>query len=277
MKLETETLLENLDDLLVPLTFDGDKTPLVLVHPIAGTITGYVALSQLIEDRPVYGIEAPAALLAESGMSFEKLAATYLQGIERTLGASAFQLGGWSLGGVVAYEMSQQLRSAGRDVGPLVMIDSFIPEKMAEGQRRGSAFWFLKDVEAMCKTTFEVTLEEAKTLPSQDLIAKVMKAVEALPSANQARTSALVRTLVGSYFALRDLANRYQPKAFAGKAVLLQAAESLDSPPLNTELNGWQKLIASLTVRQVPGNHFSMTKPPQVETLAEALKTALNA
>ena len=269
--------MENLDDLLVPLTFDGDKTPLVLVHPIAGTITGYVSLSQLIDDRPVYGIEAPGALLASEGMSFEKLAATYLQGIERTLGDSPFRLGGWSLGGVVAYEMSQQLHQAGRDAGPLVMIDSFIPEKMAEGQRRGSAFLFLKDVEAMCKASFEVTLEEAKTLSSQDLIAKVMKAVEALPSANQARTSSLVRQLVGNYFALRDLANRYQPKPYAGKAFLLQATESLDSPPLNTELNGWQKLIESLAVRQVPGNHFSMTKPPQVDSLAEALKTALNA
>ena len=59
--------------------------------------------------------------------TIEDLAASYVEAIQTVPRASPFLLGGFSLGGVVAFEMACQLRAAGQGVALLAVIDASLP------------------------------------------------------------------------------------------------------------------------------------------------------
>ena len=56
----------------------------------------------------------------------EAMAAAYLQSIRSIRPNGPYLLGGWSMGGVIAYEIAQQLRDQGQEIAMLVMMDSFL-------------------------------------------------------------------------------------------------------------------------------------------------------
>src|SRR6202035_2313897 len=51
----------------------------------------------------------------------------YIQAIQTVQPTGPYLLGGWSMGGVVAYEMAQQLRAQGQGVALLALLDGRIP------------------------------------------------------------------------------------------------------------------------------------------------------
>ncbi len=59
--------------------------------------------------------------------SLEAMAAAYLHDIRAQQARGPYLLGGYSMGGVLAFEISRQLQAAGEEVGLLAMIDSFAP------------------------------------------------------------------------------------------------------------------------------------------------------
>ena len=55
------------------------------------------------------------------------MAALYIQEIRRFQPEGPYSLGGWSLGGVIAFEMAHQLTGLGQQVALLALIDSYTP------------------------------------------------------------------------------------------------------------------------------------------------------
>jgi thioesterase domain-containing protein len=118
---------------LVPLAAavpaGGAASPLFLVHPVGGNVACYIELARQLDlGRPVYGLQAGAA----SHDSIEAMAAAYLAAVREAQASGPYHLAGWSLGGVVAYEMAQQLRRAGEEVAFVGLIDSY-PPALLEG------------------------------------------------------------------------------------------------------------------------------------------------
>jgi thioesterase domain-containing protein len=102
----------------------GGREPLFLVHPVGGNVACYLELARQLDlGRPVYGLQAGPA--SHSGI--EAMAAAYLAAVREVQASGPYHLAGWSLGGVVAYEMAQQLRRAGEEVDFLGLIDSYTP------------------------------------------------------------------------------------------------------------------------------------------------------
>ena len=63
--------------------------------------------------------------------SIEAIASYYLQEIRRVQARGPYLLGGYCTGGVIAFEMAQQLRAAGEEVAILVLFDTNNPERPA--------------------------------------------------------------------------------------------------------------------------------------------------
>src|SRR5262249_45612234 len=108
-------------NLLVALQPNGSRTPCFMVHPPGGIVVCYRALAhRLGEDRPVYGIRS-RGLHGETELpvSLEEMAAEYVAAIRAVQPHGPYHLGGWSMGGVVAYEIAQQLRKQGESLGLL--------------------------------------------------------------------------------------------------------------------------------------------------------------
>lgn len=121
----------------------SELTPLILVHAISGLALPYFALgplSELDEDRPVYGISSPmftSSLANPLQGSLSALAAQYVTIVQREIQPQGpYLLGGWSMGGMIAMEMAAILQAHGDEVAHVILIDSVNPRYFPKFQDR---------------------------------------------------------------------------------------------------------------------------------------------
>ncbi|HYX25875.1 MAG TPA: amino acid adenylation domain-containing protein, partial [Thermoanaerobaculia bacterium] len=109
---------------LVAIQQDGTQTPFFCVHPGGGNVFCYTALAyHLGPDRPFYGLQARGREAGEEPLTaVAEMAALYLDAVRRAQPHGPYLLGGWSFGGLVAYEMAQRLTAAGEKVGVLALL-----------------------------------------------------------------------------------------------------------------------------------------------------------
>lgn len=115
--------------LLVPIVTGGSLPPLFVVHDGKGDIFYASRLAGgLTPDRPVFAIQ-PALALSETARetTIEELAARYLEEVRRLRPHGPYLFYGYSLGGLIAFEMSRQLQAAGEKTALLALGDSPAP------------------------------------------------------------------------------------------------------------------------------------------------------
>lgn len=226
----------------------GQRTPFFCVHAIGGAVFSYIELAQSLgPEQPFYALQARG--LDGRGEPFEdieQMAAEYVRAIRTVQPEGPYRLGGWSFGGVVAFEMARQLREAGARVDLLALLDSWSPELS------GAA----------------MTEEEVFDLVELDLG----------PAARFVTPEQHVRIL-GVYRAHLRALYLYRPEPWLDESVfvtLLRAEPAADLP--DAPANGWDQLIlGDIEVCRIPGDHYSMLAKPQVSVLAERLATRLGA
>jgi amino acid adenylation domain-containing protein len=111
---------------LVPIQPLGAKPPLFFLHGWGGDIFCFLPLTKLLpHDQPSYGINA-VGLHGEAArhVTVEDMAAHYVQEIRSFQPEGPYYLCGFSLGGLIAFEVAQQLRRADQRVALLALIDS---------------------------------------------------------------------------------------------------------------------------------------------------------
>ena len=117
---------------LVPIQPRGNKRPLFLVHPAGGHVFPFVGLAQCLgPDQPCYGLQARGVDKSqEPHTRIEDMAACYIEAIRSVQSEGPYLLGGWSMGGEIAFEMAQQLHAQGQHVALLALLDARIPSAM---------------------------------------------------------------------------------------------------------------------------------------------------
>ena len=110
---------------IVPLQRQGGKTPLWLIHPASGDVLAFIALSQQVLDRPVYGLRTRGFNANESFFStIGEIARTYSFHITQEQPEGPYAIAGYSLGSTVAFEIAKLLEEASKEVKFLGLIDS---------------------------------------------------------------------------------------------------------------------------------------------------------
>jgi amino acid adenylation domain-containing protein len=114
------------DGPLIKLSTGAGQFPLYLIHPVSGTVFSYTQLARELADTfQVYGLQAPALSgTAATPASLAELVSDYTQRIRAVQPAGPYQLGGWSMGGVIAYEIARRLERAGAHVSLLALLDA---------------------------------------------------------------------------------------------------------------------------------------------------------
>ncbi len=114
---------------LVALRSGGANVPLFLIHPAGGSPFSYLGLARRLgPGQPVYAFRDPH--LSSGGGAFgsvEEMAAAYVRELVAFRPEGPYALGGWSLGGMIAFEVACQLAEQGREVSLLLMLDTFRP------------------------------------------------------------------------------------------------------------------------------------------------------
>ena len=121
------------DGPLVAIQSEGTRPPFFGIHGRDGNVLLYRKFSQLLgKDQPFYGLQSQGLdgkPIART--SVETMVAYYLEGMRKVQPQGPYLLGGYSFGGLAAYEIARHLRAAGEEVALLVLFDTFNPAKPA--------------------------------------------------------------------------------------------------------------------------------------------------
>jgi amino acid adenylation domain-containing protein len=298
---------------LVRMQTLGDAPPFFCVQPIGGSVYSFVPLARrLAPDRPFVGLGGrywlDAADLKDD--TLEALAARYVRAIRQEMPAGEYHLGGWSSGGVVAFEMARQLAAEGHRVARLVLIDSVTPEPLVELDDAT----FLRRVIAE-RTGTDVPLDEQmfESLAPEQRLAAVRGAAVAHGLLDLDIRTEQVQAYVTQQQRAARMVCSYTPGAYDGVVTLLRASESHEALPAadvdrgaerdgarggdggvdrgadyggdrsgddasaSRDLSyGWTRFLSQpIDIHIVPGRHTTMVMEPHAEALAAELSRVL--
>lgn len=112
---------------VIHLNQSNQGAPIFWLHGEGGGVEGYSSFAQEI-NRPFYGIQARGRMNHEKPIyGIQAMAAHYVKLIQSLQPEGPYDLGGYSLGGNIAYEVSRQLQEAGCAIRSIVMIDTLDP------------------------------------------------------------------------------------------------------------------------------------------------------
>jgi len=279
---------------LVAIQPSGSKRPLFCVHEFFGDIFLYDLLARCLgKDQPFYGLQA-SGLDGEQEPTCDiaEMAALYIDAIRTVQPEGPFRLGGLCAGGLVAFEMAQQLRALGEEVSLLALLDSsavsFVsPQSHVRNDStitdlfRGFLDWFNGMLQLTSEQWRDLIRLQARL--GRAMIAASIRAMAAGTRLDDAavRTQTISKLFELSGYhlhvagAFRQALADYAPKPYAGRAVLFRARMQ---PLFGTHdpAKGWRSLITGgLDIRVVPGNHLGMLQEPHVRVLARELADAL--
>jgi acetoacetyl-CoA synthetase len=114
----------------VVLVRSGTGTPIFIAHSVSGSVMECLALiGALRSPRPVYGLHAHG-LDGEQPIQqrVEDMAASYIEQIRKVQPAGPYAVAGFSFGGLIAFEIAQQLRHSGEKIEFLCLLDTYVHE-----------------------------------------------------------------------------------------------------------------------------------------------------
>ncbi|MFE6182992.1 alpha/beta fold hydrolase [Streptomyces sp. NPDC056465] len=117
---------------LVPLTLAADdaattgQPTLFLVHAIGGSVHTYATLAKSVKDVcSVVGIEAFGLYGEHEPVdALDEIVERYVAAVRAASPHGPYRLGGWSMGGIVAFEMARRLEQDGAEVAFVAILDS---------------------------------------------------------------------------------------------------------------------------------------------------------
>ena len=224
---------------------DGSGPPLFCV---LGNEASYFLPRHLGPTRPFYAFHHQGKDGEEIRLrTVETIAASYLKQLKEARPQGPYLLIGYSFGGILAFEMAQQLTAMGDSVPLLVMLDTYAPGVHAKAMELEWRF-------------YQPVLKPLKRFAIQWFI----------------RRGRPVPAKLRPFYItdLYDQAVRmYRPQPYAGRVTVFKAEHAWGPTDL-----GWGELArGGVQMELVPGDHYSMIQEPQVEQLSRKLAHALNA
>ncbi len=110
---------------VVPIQPGGARQPFFCVHPAAGLAQLFIPLARCLgSDQPFYGLESFELDMGRTpSETVDEMANRYANDLRRVQPQGPYRIGGFSFGGVVAYEMARQLHAAGEQISSLIMLE----------------------------------------------------------------------------------------------------------------------------------------------------------
>ncbi|MHC5857710.1 non-ribosomal peptide synthetase [Nostoc sp.] len=276
----TQPVRESSNSHLVAIQSNGDKIPFFCMHGAGGGVNAYFKLSaRLGEDYPFYALQDPSSEEEPEIISVEETASRYLQEIRQVQPNGPYLLGGHCYGGVLAFEIAQQLQRQGQTVGLLVVIDAILPETVIKPAEDDDAKFLLRMAESI-KTNnnidFSLPFEELRDLPVDQQFHLVNKKANFIFSDTEMKNFLRHYKLFKAHVqAMRD----YVPQIYPHSMTLMKAREEIihdfESPEFHTDdpLLGWGKCSSQpIEVVEVPGDHFSIFIEPNIQELVKLLR-----
>ena len=265
---------------LVEIQPHGAKPPIFMIHPLGGEVLCYRNLAtHLGLEQPVYGLQLQKPDEKQFPIvRVENMASQYLQEIQTLQPQGPYFLGGYSFGGIIAYEIAQQLHRQGQKVAFLAMLDTCRPGYKRRisflkriylhlnyiGQRRSKyishkAKSFYKHAKFYIKQSFQHYLRFVTQMITS-------------------RTPETNKYLHGHNIYTQAM-NTYIFQPYSAKVTLFRTKDENRTDAVGMEYDstfGWGEIIiGDLDVKYIPGSHLSLLDEPNVRVLAKQMKICL--
>ena len=272
------------DSCLIEIQPNGFRPPMFWLHTLGGGGGGgvlrYQKLSQLLgPEQPSYGLVAPP----EPFTRIETMAAHYIKTMRTIQPTGPYHLGGYCFGGIVAFEMAQQLFLTGEEVALLALMDSSPPNIIVEQNLSGNGLNSLaslpkrmrrflkqnpKQIQAALKrkskklrgrfsAMFGIPLCETNGAPELEDVIDMANYPKDYKRYAEVHWNALTH---------------YTPKFYPGKITLF---ETTNSPIAGTPGVIWKTLARDLEIKHILATHEKMLEEPHVQIVAAELKECL--
>ena len=262
---------------IVPLQRAAQRPPLFCVHPVGGNVLCYAELARaLAQEQLVYGVQAApvSPQAAAPTETLPELAARYVAELRKVQPKGPYQLLGWSFGGVLAFEMAQQLHHAGQTVSLLALLDSHAPgspmtASLESVSEESLLAWFLQDFlqQQAGAPKSKLPQEQLTDLPS------VLGYLHEKALLSKDTEEAQLRALYAMFRRNLKLLQNYRPKPYAGSIVLLRAQGSTAAAAPDY---GWASLCqGSLDIVSAPGDHYTILSRDTAGSVARLLISRL--
>jgi acyl transferase domain-containing protein/thioesterase domain-containing protein/acyl carrier protein len=258
----------------------GPKTPFFLVAGMFGNVLNLRHLANLTgTDRRFYGLQARGLYGDQQPHeTFEEMAEAYIAEMRTVQPEGPYFLGGFSGGGITAYEIARQLMAAGEEIACLVLLDTPLPFPPPALSMRDRALIQVQQIKsrgpayvgewAVNRWKWETKkLKKRFEDPEPDRGGAVFhdEAIE------RAFRGALLRYKLENYPGRITL---FRPKLEVaydlGNGRLLDYDRDYVFPD-----NGWTPYVGAIDVHEVPGDHDSMVLEPNVRVLVRKLREVI--
>jgi thioesterase domain-containing protein len=237
---------------LVQLKAGSKEPPVFIAHGLGGSVMDFFQVVKHIQTpHAIHGMQAKGIDGVEEPLDrIEDMARYSLDAVKQLQPHGPYLLIGFSLGGLVALEMAQQLIAEGEKIGLLAMLDSYPHvSRLSRAQRA-------------LLSTRQTWRRIARRLQWLGVNPPYQTTVEVSPS------PALQHFRDTSYRALE----RYQPRFYPGKINFARAAIPTDFPADPAAV--WSHLAQDFEVKTVPGDHLGIMTT-HFESLASVISAYL--
>ncbi|HAC64645.1 MAG TPA: hypothetical protein DCF68_14205 [Cyanothece sp. UBA12306] len=294
---------------LVPIQPNGSNPPLFCFHAVGGNVLTYLELSQcLSSEQPVYGLQARGLDGKDDfDTCIEDMATHYLEEILTLDFPGPYFLGGLSGGGVIAFEVAQQLQARGKEVALVILFDSYNPQYIRERttadqkyrkqqKKQGKSIVIpQKRLKFFQRITYKISrlFGIISKLFSQEGVANIPNKIRSQqeywknlrelwmyqlnPKAGKPLPQLLRTELITKN--LKNAVKTYIPEKYSGKIALFRVDSSIyqSEEGGDTDELGWEQFAEEgLEIYRVSGDHNTLLTYPHVEIVAEKLKELLD-
>lgn len=267
-------------DCLVPIKSNGNKVPLFIVHGAGLNVLNFVNLSKHFdEEQPIYGIQGTKPKGYDNWYeSIEDMAAHYIDAIVQVNPNGPYALAGFSFGGIVAFEMTRQLKEQGKKVSLTALLDSYVD----------SSYYYQTYRQKQLVRYFDITHRRLDFLKEMFLSWKAFKMringkkeyiLKRYFGKNNAMTEleALeLEQLIEADSMVKKIVDRYHLKPQNIDVDLFRSKDDVEYKLDPTHL-GWKKAaLKGVTIHNISGNHLEIVAPPNDKVLARLIQDILD-
>jgi amino acid adenylation domain-containing protein len=245
--------------------------PLVCVHGAGGHVLNMGAIARHVGGSgPFYGVQARG--VDGRGPPFariEDMAIAYVRELRVLQPHGPYYLSGYCGGGIVAVEMAKTLRNLGEPVALVALVNTYRPRSVRPTPRLVS---WIEDCPKGLRHLFR----------------RVRKGISRVVRDTTRRMAIEYHRMRGGPIpsALRDFwlteaffraAGDYRPLPYDGKLTVLRAVDVDPGVAHPSRELGWAEFATGgIDLREIPGDHDSMSQEPNVVHLGAALRDCLD-
>ncbi len=257
---------------LVMVQAGGPKQPFFFVHGAGGNVLIYRTLAKhLGTERPFYGLQSQGLDdVTPFYTCIKDMATHYLAELQALQPEGPYFIGGYCLGGTIAYEMAHQLNAQGHKVAALVLLDTYglpVGKPLPSFIERG--YEYFQQIIFHGGNFFMLDMQGKRTFLSEKL-AVAKRRFKAKTPLKGATTALIVLRKAND-----QAAENYAPQVYPQNVTLFRPLKMYGL--VNDPLLGWEGLITGhLDVQELQAYPGGMLVEPFVTELGQKLKATLD-